>query len=253
MLPLGVKPFYSSEEIESGQRSMRVLDSTLEKSSFGLFFISKSNLTSEWIHFEAGAIAKIVEGSRVVPILLDLQFSDLQAPLKNFQARLFSKKDVLDICKSLNTLNGNQVGDKTLEAAFELAWPSLEEQVQHALKDKGIAPASAPTPIEEVLNICRQLSARLAKIEDSLKVKKPEQDTVATHWRPSPHNSEDWIEVSADEIDDLTTKLPGRVFLIKGNDSWLTIAGSAWAYSRETDLVKGFGDQKRYFVSIDKD
>ena len=59
----------------------------LETCNFGVLCITRENLNSPWILFEAGALAESMQDERVIPLLLDLDFKDLSGPLAQFQAK----------------------------------------------------------------------------------------------------------------------------------------------------------------------
>src|SRR6266851_5778131 len=90
------------------ERSRRVTIST-----FGLFCLTRDNLHAPWLHFEAGAISKIVDQSNVAPMLFRLRPSDISGPLTQFQAATFEKDEVFRVLKSVN----NAAGEVALEEA----------------------------------------------------------------------------------------------------------------------------------------
>ncbi|MCK9899358.1 toll/interleukin-1 receptor domain-containing protein, partial [Frankia sp. Cpl3] len=81
-----VDVFVSSQDIGGGTRALDVLADELEATSYGLILTTRATQSSPWINFEAGALAKHVAKSRVVPVLVDLGVSDLKNPLAQFQA-----------------------------------------------------------------------------------------------------------------------------------------------------------------------
>lgn len=68
-----VKPYMSSEDIVSGTRWFSSVGEELQSCNFGLVCLTSENVISPWIHFEAGAISKVIENSRVVPVLFRLR------------------------------------------------------------------------------------------------------------------------------------------------------------------------------------
>jgi hypothetical protein len=58
-----VEPFVSSEDIAKGTRWGNEITRQLESCQFGIICLPNANVGSEWVHFEAGAIAqKFTEG-----------------------------------------------------------------------------------------------------------------------------------------------------------------------------------------------
>ena len=80
-----VEPWLSASAIEAGSRWGSDIARKLAATSFGILCLTPENLNEPWILFEAGAISKAVEKSRVVPYLLDLKSSDIEDPLGQFQ------------------------------------------------------------------------------------------------------------------------------------------------------------------------
>jgi hypothetical protein len=69
----------------------------LEASSFGIICVTRENVQTPWVLFEAGALAKSLEGARVIPLLLDLDFRDITGPLAQFQAKKVEKPGVEEV------------------------------------------------------------------------------------------------------------------------------------------------------------
>jgi hypothetical protein len=97
-----VKPFFTPDDIEKGARWEKDISQELEASSFGLFCLTKENLSKPWIMFEAGALSKSVATSRVCPILFGVEPTDLVGPLVHFQAVPFSEHEMLKLVRGMN-------------------------------------------------------------------------------------------------------------------------------------------------------
>ena len=82
-----VEPFVSSEDIHAGARWQRELASQLDLSNFGIVCVTRENQAEPWLNFEAGALAKAVDVSRLIPLAIDLKPSDVELPLGEFQAQ----------------------------------------------------------------------------------------------------------------------------------------------------------------------
>src|SRR5437868_10453661 len=85
--------YVSSEDIDKGTRWFADIGSELEDINFGILCLTKDNKNAPWILFEAGALAKSINQSRVTPLLINLSASELQGPLVQFQATTISKQD----------------------------------------------------------------------------------------------------------------------------------------------------------------
>ena len=81
-----VAPYVSSEDIDKGARWSTDIAKELEAAHYGIICITKENVATPWINFEAGALSKSLDKSNVTPFLLDKDrqennFSDLQCNL----------------------------------------------------------------------------------------------------------------------------------------------------------------------------
>jgi TIR domain len=82
-----VKPWLSDADVSAGDRWATVVAKELETSNFGIICVTPENLNSPWVLFEAGALAKAMQGAKVIPLLFNLEFSDISGPLAQFQAK----------------------------------------------------------------------------------------------------------------------------------------------------------------------
>ena len=103
-----VQPWVSSEDIEKGARWLAQLSDELASTTFGILCIVPGNLHSSWLNFEAGALSRSVDSSRVSPFLLGVSASDLRGPLAQFQATKYEESDLRRLVLSLNKACGEQ-------------------------------------------------------------------------------------------------------------------------------------------------
>jgi len=115
----------SELNIEAGQRWTVELWRELQDSHFGVVCLTGENLRAPWLHFEAGAIAKGVEG-RVCPYLYQFQ-SPLYGPLSQFQWKQVDKQGTKELLQSINnaSLDLTQRGlrPEDFDKVFETWWP----------------------------------------------------------------------------------------------------------------------------------
>ena len=110
-----VHPFMSASDIDKGSRWPNELATHLNDAQFGLICLTPENLEAPWLLFEAGALSKSIENSRVVPYLYGVSQAQLQGPLAQFQAAAADKSSTLDILKSINeTLEGDALDQARL-------------------------------------------------------------------------------------------------------------------------------------------
>ena len=165
-----IEPFMSEEDTDKGAHWSSTIRRELEQSAFGIVILTAENITSTWLHFEAGAIAKSVEEGRVVPILFGLKHSDVQQPLSMFQSALFEKQDIFRVVKSINGAAGaNAREERQLETVFESFWPRLDEDIKPKLAQLRSTPPRDQQQkleqdriLEELLLLGRQQSRALS-------------------------------------------------------------------------------------------
>jgi hypothetical protein len=160
-----VKPYFTPDDIEKGQRWSTEIALNLEASKFGLICVTAENRLAPWLMFEAGAISKSRSESRVCALLFDLEMSQLSGPLREFQATPFTKEEVYKFVTAVNAAGETlRLSDSQLERAFDRLWPDLEKQIKDVLS---ISTAEAAPPkrsieemVEEALAAVRKLTER---------------------------------------------------------------------------------------------
>lgn len=125
-----VKPYVSSEDIDKGTRWSTDIASELNKSNFGILCVTPDNVNAPWLNFEAGALGKSVETSKVCPFLFKIKRSEIQGPILQFQSTIAEKDDVFKLLKSINSSCEDQkIEEPLLERVFNSLWPSLEAEL----------------------------------------------------------------------------------------------------------------------------
>jgi hypothetical protein len=162
-----IDPFISTQDVPVGGRGLNVLASELQDCSFGIICLTQENMKGQWIHFEAGALSKVIEVSRVVPLLLDLKISDLTGPLVQFQAIAMEDRDgMFALIKALAEQSSPPITESRLQRLFDMLWPELEAKVSQ-LK---AATASEPKQdsrsdreiLEEILLLSRNAERQMS-------------------------------------------------------------------------------------------
>ncbi len=162
------KPYVSSEDIEKGARWSVEIGNELETTSFGILCVTGSNVGSPWLNFEAGALAKSMDASRVSPVLLGLRQADLVGPLAQFQATLPKLDDFTRLVSAINANSAAPIDESRLRAAVQMWWPQLEENLQTALKLDGQSSdepqRSVPEMVVELLEIARGIQRQVVNM-----------------------------------------------------------------------------------------
>ncbi|WP_447745370.1 TIR domain-containing protein [Enterobacter asburiae] len=126
-----VEPYVSSEDIDKGTRWSSDIATELDKSSYGIICLTKQNIHAPWINFEAGALGKSVDKSKVSPFLFRMNPSDVNGPLLQYQSTRHEKDDIYKLMLSINSSCGEQsLDNERLSKIFEVWWPNLEQNLK---------------------------------------------------------------------------------------------------------------------------
>ena len=163
-----LEPFISTQDVPVGGRGLNVLASQLQDCSFGILCLTQENKQGQWIHFEAGALSKVIEASRVVPLLLDLKISDLTGPLVQFQAIAIEDRDgVFSLIKALAEQCTPPIAESRLQRLFDAFWPGLEAKVAQlkvaATNEPKQDTRSEREILEEILLLSRNTERQMSK------------------------------------------------------------------------------------------
>lgn len=121
------EPYVSAEDIDKGSRWASDISKELDDSSFGIICLTKGNINAPWINFEAGALSKKVDKSKVSPFLFNIKPSEVTGPILQFQhTNSNDKEDVLRLMQSINK-QASFLTPERLEVAFEHWWPNLND------------------------------------------------------------------------------------------------------------------------------
>jgi hypothetical protein len=158
----GASVFFSPS-IEPGARSFRAIEKALEGCTYGIVCLTRTNLGSPWLNFEAGAMANalrvIAEESDqppVVPLLFGgLTTADVQTPLSIFfQMRYPDRGSIQDIVRGINKSLGERSQlPHVLDKLFEALWPECEDKIAAVNVDD----ASQAKPKRDVIDIVGEI------------------------------------------------------------------------------------------------
>jgi hypothetical protein len=144
-----------------------VIAKELETTNFGIICVTPENVGSPWVLFEAGALAKSMQGSKVIPLLFNLEFSDVTGPLAQFQAKKLTKAGVGEAIQSINHATDQSIPDDRAKQLFGALWSELENKLD-------AIPEEAPTErhmrpqheiLEELVAGVRGLDSRFRDLE----------------------------------------------------------------------------------------
>ncbi len=129
-----VEVFFSPEDIEKGDNWQLKLSNELHDANYGIVCLTPENIDAPWIHFEAGALSKMLD-SKVMVLAMNINFSDIKGPLKAFQATKFECDDIFKLLKTINSLQERPLSDEKLKNSFEAFWPQFADRIEGIRSD----------------------------------------------------------------------------------------------------------------------
>ncbi|EAQ63794.1 hypothetical protein MED121_05388 [Marinomonas sp. MED121] len=137
--------------------------------------VTKDNLNAPWLNFEAGALGKSVDKSRVCPFLFRIKRSEVSGPILQFQSTILEKEDLFKLLKSINdACDQDKIEESRLEKGFNVWWPSLVQELEEIPTSKieklGQVGPESPTEkmLEEILLLSRSNQMLLRTPEELL-------------------------------------------------------------------------------------
>ncbi|MEK6285971.1 MAG: toll/interleukin-1 receptor domain-containing protein [Acidobacteriota bacterium] len=163
-----VEPWLSEADIAAGERWAEAVAKELEASNFGIICVTSENVGSQWVLFEAGALAKSMQGSRVIPLLLDLEFRDITGPLAQFQAKKVEKSGLSEVVHSINNAASQAVPEARAKQLFDALWPEFEKTITSIPKEASATKHTRPQHevLEELVASVRSLDSRFRDISE---------------------------------------------------------------------------------------
>lgn len=168
-----VEAFVSNEDIEKGENWTARLSNELTNTNYGIVCLTSDNISAPWIHFEAGALSKMVD-SRVSTLAVDIQYAEIKGPLSGFQNTKIEKDDMFNLLKSINT-SMEKCGDKSLteeklKTSFNAFWNSFEVKIKELFEEHKKEPVKKVSnklqiqqeTIDELLQLVRNQNAILS-------------------------------------------------------------------------------------------
>lgn len=175
-----IEPWMSSEDIASGSQWLNEITKQLAESYVGIICLTPENQNAPWVMFESGAISKALPQSFVCPYLIDLEFSQIDTPLKFFQSNKATEEGTLKVLQTLNNALANPDSKsapiRNLDTVFKKWWGNLEEKLNNLpqVENTQIKQRTTEEILEEILNNTRE-QLRRESIRVSSASKKDEQ------------------------------------------------------------------------------
>lgn len=165
-----IDPFCSTEDIEKGVNWNQRLTAELKDTSFGIICLTNENVSAPWIHFEAGAISKLVD-SKIAVLQIGLNVSDIKGPLSIFQATKLEKDDFYKLLESINNSAEAHLNSETLKICFDAQWDNFQNDIKNIIVKSESKPKSKEEKrtnteiLEEVLELVRTQTSILTNPE----------------------------------------------------------------------------------------
>lgn len=153
-----VQPWMSSIDIDKGARWNTDIALQLEDTRVGIICLTPDNLEAPWIHFEAGALSKTLELTFVCPYLFDVEPTEVEGPLVQFQATRANEQETRKLLHTINHALGKEaLTDSSLDRAFDMWWPNLNQKLKQ-MPSATESPKPSRTQrdlLEEILDVVR--------------------------------------------------------------------------------------------------
>jgi hypothetical protein len=163
------RPWISTRDIDRGALWFTEISEQLKDTSIGIICLTQDNKTRPWLLFEAGALTKGLSSSRVCPFLVDLQSTDVDDPLAQFNHTFPTHESMSQLVETLNKHMGDHALDPRIVAeVFETYWPKFEKDFKKIMKAKPAAPAPPKEErelLEDIVGRLRLLSKRMFELE----------------------------------------------------------------------------------------
>jgi hypothetical protein len=158
-----VKPYMSQRDNEAGIRWEGMVSAQLANSNFGILCLTPDNLNSAWLNFEAGALGKVVDEARVVPLLYKVAAANVARPLGMFMSKPLDEEGIKETLKAINNSlpEDRRIDPIALDEVSTAMWPWLKQKLdrvdEHVVSGEP-QPRDSREMLEEVLDQVRSLA-----------------------------------------------------------------------------------------------
>jgi hypothetical protein len=164
-----IQPWVSFEDIDKGKIWFGDISDTIGEAALGIVCLSKDNLNARWILFEAGGLAQGIAKDRVCTLLIDVEPSQVEPPLSQFNATKIVKEDVFQLIKTINKSCGeNALSEQRLLDSFEIWWPRFEEKFNDIKKS---VPRSGEPVTRRLDDVAAEILETVRSIQKSVQGK----------------------------------------------------------------------------------
>ena len=166
-------PWVSSADISSGTVWFTEITKQLDATTQGILCLTSENKDKPWILFEAGALARGFNTSRLYTLRVDLNEGDITPPLSQFNHNEPTKESMLKLLLDINATLPDDIRleKELLERGFNTNWPRFEFEFNKIIAETLVsATLESPKPnsdelLLEVLGSIRAIEKRIRDIE----------------------------------------------------------------------------------------
>lgn len=162
------KPWVSTE-LDRGSNWVGEISAALSSTNVGVLCVTAANANAPWLLFEAGALAKGLAKSRVIPLLIDLQPTDLGMPLSQFNATSCTREGIAQLVHTVNRATDEPLPQEIVETSIAAHWVRFETRLSEILatteSPEPVIPRSDGDKLDEVLSLVHGLSGRIQRLE----------------------------------------------------------------------------------------
>ena len=168
-----VEPWVSSSDIDRGALWFTQIIDELATTTHGIICLTRDNKEKPWILFEAGALAKGLNSSRIYTLLIDLNPEDIRDPLAQFNHTRPTEGDMFKLVSSINkSLEARGLKESIVLNAFKTYWPQFQKSFEKIISEteESTVPKverSQEDILSEILNSVRGIDKRVRVIEST--------------------------------------------------------------------------------------
>lgn len=158
----GLDVWISDQDLQAGTIWGAELDEVLKRSRFGVICLTRDNLDSHWLTFEAGALSKAIAEARVAPYRFDLRDTEVSPPLSLFQGVDADESGTFKLVRSINDAVGRPLtSEEQLRRVFERWWGDLAAELSEIPTDRSEARLRSDRDVlDEILETVRRSGIR---------------------------------------------------------------------------------------------
>ena len=137
------QPWMSNEDIAPGKNWFGAISEEITQSKIGIICVTKENQYSPWLLWEAGALyAGFRDSQLVVPLLINLDISELVPPLRHFQVvNARNREDMFRMLKGICELMPTSIRptEEMIDVQMDHFWNRLQDTIADALRVHQVA------------------------------------------------------------------------------------------------------------------